>query len=108
MPGDPYAPGPFAFADPDHVSAILQAGGWADIGFEAFDYSFIAGQAEDPIADAAEFFSHIGPAAAALRRLPEDERAAMQERIKGWLGQHRLNNVVAFPAAAWIVTARNA
>ena len=107
VPTDPHAPGPFAFANPDHVRAILLAGGWTDISFAAFDYSFVAGLGEDPLADAAEFFSRIGPAASALRQLPEGELAAVQGRIKAWLEQHRDGNRVAFPAAAWIVTARN-
>ena len=108
VPSDPHASGPFAFADSEHVRAILLAAGWTDIRFEAFNYAFVAGLGDNPIADAAEFFSHIGPAAAALRQLPEGERADLQTRINGWLEQHRDGDMVAFPGAAWIVTARNA
>lgn len=106
-PADPHAPGPFAFADPDHVRAILAAAGWTDLAFEPFDYAFVAGLGDDPLADAAEFFSRIGPAAAALRQLPEDERDNLQLRIDAWLERNCAGNMVAFPAAAWIVTARN-
>ena len=106
-PADLHAPGPFAFADPDLVRAILLAGGWTDIGFEAVDYAFVAGLGEDPVADAAAFFAQIGPAAAALRQLPEAELPALWACVNDWLEQHRKGNLVAFPAAAWIVTARN-
>ena len=106
-PADPHAPGPFAFADPDHVRAILLSAGWTDIEFEAFDYAFVAGLGTDAIADAADFFSRIGPAAAAMRQLPEGERAALQARISVWLERHCTGTLVAFPAAAWIVTAQN-
>src|SRR5262245_13051022 len=34
---DPHAPGPYAFADPKRVQAILQAGGWDDISIVPHD-----------------------------------------------------------------------
>ncbi len=106
-PPDPHAPGPFAFAQPDHVRAILAAAGWQDIVFEPFDYAYIAGMGDDPVADAAAFFSQIGPAAMAMRQLPEAERGALRANLIDWLAAHRDGNLVLFPAAAWIVSARN-
>ena len=104
-PGDPTAPGPFAFADPQRVEAILAAGGWGNIDFEPVDFAWIAGKGADPVADALAFVSRIGPAAPALRALHGAERTAAEERVRGWLAQHRTGNLVAFAAAAWIVTA---
>jgi len=106
-PPDPHAPGPFAFAQPDHVRAILSAAGWQDIAFEPFDYAYIAGMGDDPVADAAAFFSQIGPAAMAMRQLPEAERGALKASLIDWLAVYRDGNLVVFPAAAWIVSARN-
>lgn len=107
VPTDPYAPGPFAFAETAHVRAILEAAGWQDIAFEPFDYAFVAGLGEDPVSDALAFFSHIGPAASAMRQLSEAERGPFQARLGEWLKSNRSGDQVAFPAAAWIVTARN-
>lgn len=106
-PPDPDAPGPFAFARQDRVQAILAGAGWNHITLEAFDFAYIAGQGDDPIADAASVFSRIGPAAQALRQLPEAERSRLQVQIDAWLQAHRSGNLVAFPAATWIVLARN-
>lgn len=106
-PADPHAPGPFAFADPQRVEAILAGAGWVGVDFEPVDYAYIAGKGDDPVADAEAFLARIGPAAAALR---EREGAALESargRIREWLGAHRTGDLVAFPAAAWIVTARN-
>ena len=104
--GDPYAPGPFAFADPAHVRAILEGAGWQDVAVDAADFAYIAGFGPDAVGDARRFFSRIGPAAAALRELREPERSAIAERMGEWLESRRSGDIVAFPAAAWIVTAR--
>ncbi len=105
-PGDPYAPGPFAFADPDHVSAILTAAGWRDIAFEPVDFDYVAGDGADPVADALDFFSHIGPAARAIRMLEGEARIAFLGRLRDLLEAHLRDGAVRFAAAAWIVSAR--
>ena len=104
---DSLAPGPFAFADPQHVEGILEASGWGNIDSEPLDFAYIAGMGADPVADAMALFARIGPAAPMLRSLPDDKRAAANARIREWLEAHRSDDLVAFPAAAWIVTARN-
>lgn len=106
-PADPRAPGPFAFADPDHVRAILAGAGWGELAFEPVDFAYIAGQGPDPVADALAFFARIGPAAPVLRALEGAARAAAEARIAEWLDSHRQGDLVALGAAAWIVTARN-
>ena len=107
-PGDPHAPGPFAFADRDYVSGLLQAAGWRDVGFDPADYRYLAGSGTDPAADALGFFMRIGPAARALRELPEAERRPVIARIERFLVEQSAHGEVAFPAAAWIVTATKA
>lgn len=103
--GDPNAPGPFAFADPQRVEAILHSGGWGNIDFEPVDFAWIAGMGEDAERDALSFVSRIGPAAPALRALDDEVRAAAEARLLDWFRDHRSGDMVAFGAAAWIVTA---
>lgn len=105
-PADPTAPGPFAFSNPERVTNILSAAGWHDIAFEPVDYRYLAGAGADPLRDAREFFLQIGPAASAFRQLPESERAEALARIEAFLAAQLAGGEVAFPAAAWIVTAR--
>lgn len=106
-PAPHYAPGPFAFADTDFLRAILSRAGWSSIAFEAFDFAYVAGQGDDPVSDAEAFFSRIGPFAAALRECPEDQQADLRRRLRSVLDRHVSGNLVVFPAAAWIVSARN-
>ncbi|WP_374530075.1 class I SAM-dependent methyltransferase [Novosphingobium sp.] len=103
---DPYAPGPFAFADADRVKAILDDAGWREIEFEPVDFAYVAGVGEDPVADALHFFRRIGPAAPALRALEGKARELAEGRIREWLEDHRSGNLVALSAAAWIASAR--
>lgn len=103
---DSAAPGPFAFADPARVEAILTAAGWSDIAFEPVDYAMIAGEGEDAVEEALAYFQRIGPAARAIAELPEAERPAVRARLRAVLASHRVGDQVAMPSAAWIVTAR--
>lgn len=104
--GDPNAPGPFAFADPDRVRAILSAAGWGEIAFEPVDFDYVAGSGDDPVADALDFFGHIGPAARAIRMLEGDARIAFLGRLRDLAEAHLHDGAVRFAAAAWIVTAK--
>lgn len=103
--GESTAPGPFAFADQEYVRGILDNAGWSDVAFEEVDFAYVAGAGEDPIADALQFFRRIGPAAPALRALDDTGRKLAEEWLRTWLEDHRSGNLVAFEAAAWIVTA---
>ena len=104
--GEGTAPGPFAFADEAYVRGILDNAGWQDIALEPVDFAYIAGAGDDPIEDAMELFRRIGPAAPALRALKGDDRQRAEGWVRDWVAEHRSGNLVAFPAAAWIVTAR--
>lgn len=103
---DPTAPGPFAFADEGHVRSILDDAGWQDVHMAETDFAYIAGVGEDPVEDALQLFSRIGPAAPALRMLDDAARKQAKGWMRDWLAEHRSGNLVALPAAAWIVTAR--
>lgn len=102
-----YAPGPFAFADPDFVAATLDAAGWDAAAPAPVDFHYRGGGGPDPVADALDFFRHIGPAAPMLRAAPPDRRGAMLDRLRAVIERHATADAVDFPAAAWIWTARN-
>ena len=98
-----FPPGPFAFADPDHVRRCLK--GWRDIEFKPLDFAYVAGSGTNPVADALSFFSRIGPAAAAIRILPDQARAAFERGLLELVQSRSVGGRVCFPAAAWLVTA---
>jgi SAM-dependent methyltransferase len=100
------APGPFAFADPDHVAALLRRAGWSDGHAQDVEYAYVAGEGSDPVGDALSFLGRIGPAARALATLGEAERPDALARLHAVLERRRQGEAVTFPAAAWIWTAR--
>lgn len=104
-PPDPDAPGPFAFADPQRVEAILAGSGWTGVDMAPVDYAYVAGAGADPVADALAFFLRIGPAARRFREIGEANREPLLAMIREWLEANRDGDLIAFPAAAWLVTA---
>lgn len=105
-PADPYAPGPFAFANPERVSDILTQAGWSGIRIEPCDFAYVAGSGDNAEAQAADFFARIGPLAPVIRDLHGEAREVLAGRLAGWIRRNAREGVVAFAAAAWIVTAR--
>ena len=106
--GPPPAQGPFAFADPDKVRAILAAAGFAAPEIAPLDIDFVTGEGADPVAETLAYFRRIGPFAALLRELDpphRDEALAMVEAIAA---ARREGNRVVFPAAVWIVACASA
>lgn len=104
-PPEPHAPGPFGFADPEHVHRILSAAGWEQVRAEPVDFAYIAGNGADPVGDAVEFFQSIGPAAPIIRDLDASARDAVLAGLRGLAASRCQDGEVRFPAAAWIVSA---
>jgi SAM-dependent methyltransferase len=106
-PGEPQAPGPFAFADEEYVCSILAKAGWRDVAMESVDFAFVTGVGLDPVGDSMQFFCHIGPAARALRTTQDEtQRVALRLRLERWLKARHASDILAFPAQAWVVSAQ--
>jgi ubiquinone/menaquinone biosynthesis C-methylase UbiE len=104
-PADPHAPGPFAFADPARVEAILAAAGWQDIAFDDLPFEMVVGVGEDPIASAVQFNLRIGPAARLVRDAGPEAEAAAPAVLAAALAPYRKGDTVALPGAVWLVSA---
>jgi SAM-dependent methyltransferase len=102
----PPAVGPFAFGDPARVTRILSEAGFAAPQIRAFDFDFVAGAGDQPVADALAFFRRIGPFAALLDGLDEARRGTAVDQLATILASHVADGRVAFRAAAWIVSTR--
>lgn len=99
-------PGPFAFANRDAVHAMLEQAGWRQIEHRKVDFAFVAGTGANAVDDALDFFTRIGPGARAIAERQGAEREVALLRLREWLSRRRHGDLVALPAAAWIVTAR--
>lgn len=100
-----YAPGPFAFADPEFVRSVLSKSGWVDLQTRRVRFAYRAGEGADPVEDAFSFFSRIGPAASALRDAAHTDRPALEARLRERLAAQRQGGAVDFPSAAWLWSA---
>jgi SAM-dependent methyltransferase len=102
-PSAPDAPGPMAFANPDRVQKILSAAGFDKIEIEPFsaDYVYPPGGLEAAIESATK----IGPAARALAEAPKALQPKARDAIGAVLQKYVKQDVVALPAATWIVSA---
>ena len=101
----PAEPGPFAFADPERVAAMLAGAGWVAPPPQRVAFRYVAGAGDDPVADALSFFGRIGPAATALRTAADAERPALLDRLAQACRDRCEKGEVAFPAAAWLWSA---
>jgi len=102
-PADPLAPGPFAFADPKRVEAILTKAGFRNVKIDKLDGRMHLGPSAS---DAAYQMTQIGPLSRALNNV-EDEavkdkvRAAVTKAFEGL----KKDGEVAPAIACWLVSA---
>lgn len=99
--GDPLAPGPFAFADPERVRAILAGAGFDDIAITPHDQPIGGNGLEDALTVALK----VGPAARLIADHPEKRDAVIKD-VRQVLAAHQKADGVWFDSATWIVTAR--
>jgi SAM-dependent methyltransferase len=102
-PPEPGAPGPFAFADPERVRAILSGAGFTDIAIAPQDLPAGGNSVEDAL----RLSLRVGPLGRQLREHPEGREGAVAA-IRAALSEHQIDGRVFLPSATWIVTAHNA
>ena len=101
-PPDPNAPGPFAFADPVRLRAILEGAGFMGVKIEKLDsVMHMAPTARE----AAQFSLGIGPLARAAAELDDATKAKIVVRVSDALKKYETPSGVAPPAACWLVGA---
>jgi SAM-dependent methyltransferase len=103
-PPDPYAPGPFAFADPQRILSILSDVGFHFVETRKFDEVMDMGRDLD---QAAAYTLRIGPLARAAARLDDAVKAKITGAVKQALARFiRADGNIAPPVACWLVGAR--
>lgn len=105
-PPAPDAPGPFAFADPTRVRAILAAAGFDAIEIEPHEQSMQLGGGG--VEDALELLLAVGPVGQALREAQAGpaQRERVIEAVRRALEGFRTPEGVEAPSATWIVSGR--
>jgi ubiquinone/menaquinone biosynthesis C-methylase UbiE len=100
-PPEPGAPGPFAFADPERVKAILATAGFRDVAVTPHDEAIGSGDVETTLGLALR----VGPLGALLRENP-GKREAVIAAVRAAIAPHDGPDGVKLGSATWIVTAR--
>jgi SAM-dependent methyltransferase len=103
-PPDPHAPGPFAFADPKRVEAILTESGFRDVRIEKLDGGMRLGQDGD---HAAFQMTNLGPLSRAINdaKLDEAGLARVTAAVKAALEKIRTPDGINPAIACWLVGA---
>ena len=99
---DPKAPGPFSFADPDHLSGVLTNAGFSDVAVEAYPVEMQLGE---NLADAMAFYTRVGPLSGALAGMEPVDRDAAVAAVAEALGALDSGSGIALPGGCWIATA---
>jgi SAM-dependent methyltransferase len=99
----PHAPGMFAFADPEHVSEVLTAAGWAPPHFEALDIDLdiAAGRG---LEQAVEQSAKIGAVNSWLRNQAAEVVSAAIASLREALSPHADGASVRLPGAIWLIS----
>jgi SAM-dependent methyltransferase len=103
-PSDPHAPGPFAFADADRVTRILQDAGFGSVAVEGMERELLVGGGAS-LDDSVGFLLQMGPAGAALRDAAEDVRNKAAAAVRDAIAPFETEVGVRMPAAAWLFQA---
>ena len=99
----PNAPGMFAFADPDHVTEVLTASGWAPPRFEKLDMDLdiAAGRG---LEEAVVQSTQIGAVNSWLRNQPEEIISASVASLRDALALYEDGQSVRLPGAMWLIS----
>ncbi|MGB0855398.1 MAG: class I SAM-dependent methyltransferase [Pikeienuella sp.] len=107
--GDPLAPGPFAWADPEASFApALEAAGWSDVSWGPVDLQIImgAGIEGDPVDAATHFCMRIGPLAGRLRGLEDELKSTIEQRVREAMTDRLSDGAVRVNGACWLISGR--
>jgi ubiquinone/menaquinone biosynthesis C-methylase UbiE len=101
-PMDPYAPGPFAFAEVERTLSILRDAGFTEPRAERLDTVMLLGANVD---EASRFSLEVGPLARLVAEADEATRNKVRDAVRSVLGQYETPAGIAPPAACWLVSA---
>jgi SAM-dependent methyltransferase len=104
-PMDPHAPGPFAFADADHVRRVLTDAGFGDV---TLDDRRASVPIADDVAEATRIVRSIGISRRLLEGQPADLVSRAEEALADALAPYASPDGVALEGAVWVVTATTA
>jgi SAM-dependent methyltransferase len=101
----PHAPGMFAFADPERISEVFAASGWAPPRFEKLDVDLDIA-AGHGLEEAVAQTTQIGAINSWLRNEPAEIVSAAVASLREALAAHVDGASVRLPSAMWLVSSK--
>jgi ubiquinone/menaquinone biosynthesis C-methylase UbiE len=101
------APGPFAFANPKRIRAILTGAGFDHIAITPVDGAMAMGNPMG-LSHATNFLAEIGPAARAIADLPANKRGEVVPRLEAAIKPFMQGEGLVLQGAIWVVEAQKA
>lgn len=101
----PGAPGPFAFADVDHLRSVLTGSGWNDVHIEGVETTVLVG-GPGSADDVVEFYQRDPFGRMLMAKAPADKRAAALSDLRDAVAAGMTEQGLPQRAAVWVATAR--
>lgn len=99
-----YAPGPFAFADPNYVEGILEAAGWGSIDIK--DWTGDIRLPGENAYESAAFMMEMGPLSKIIKEQDLDFKKVQNALVDRLVQFANLEGSVDMQASVWIVSAK--
>lgn len=105
-PGDPHAPGPFAFAERGRIEQILGKAGFSSVEIRSEAFTLLQSRGgPSALDDALALATEIGPASRLLSEASPEDRAAAIAAIRAALEPYVTPQGVALGGQCWLVGA---
>ena len=104
-PPPPGAPGPFAFADPERVTALLEGAGFSEVQLAAQPVAMHFGD-NSTLPEAVTDLVRIGPLSRLLSEQPADVQQQVIDALVVSMASCYRDGALHMPGSVWFVTAR--
>jgi SAM-dependent methyltransferase len=101
----PGAPGPFSFADADHVRSVLSTAGWSDVQVEGVETTLLVG-GPGSADDVVDFYQRDLFGRLMLAKATPEQQAAALTDLRQAVSAAMTEEGLRQRAAVWVVTAR--
>jgi len=102
---DPFAPGPFAFADFERVRGLLSAAGWRDISAQPQDVPMLVG-GPGQLDEATDFAMRLGALARILSESDPSLLPPVRQAVRTALAAHEGLDGVRLGGSIWLLSAQ--
>lgn len=100
--GEPGAPGPFAFGDPERLTGVLRDAGWADVALDDLEEPMRMG---DSVDDAVAFLQRTEMAQVLMKDVPDDTVARAWAAVRESVTPFASADGVVLHGRAWLAAA---